>query len=106
LLTHYHHDLANAMPHDVPQEAVSAFSNPLLLPQMRPQLEATFSQFNNGPHVQESLYAVVPSALLVGIQWIFLISAVLMVGLLILNLFMKDVPLRHGPIATSEPPSH
>jgi EmrB/QacA subfamily drug resistance transporter len=106
LLTHYHHDLATAMPHDVPQEAVAAFSNPLLLPQMRPQLEAAFSHVDNGPHVLDSLYAAVPSALLVGIQWIFLISAVLMVALLLLNLWMKDVPLRHGPIASSEPPSH
>jgi MFS family permease len=103
LLTRYHHDFANAVPHDIPQEAVAAFSNPLLLSQMRPQLEATFSRLNNGPHVLETLYASVAPALLGGIQWIFLISAVLMVALFGLNLMMKDVPLRHGPVTSSEP---
>ena len=103
LLTHYHHDFANAVPRGIPQEAVTAFSNPLLLAQMRPQLEATFSRFDDGPHVLNVLYASVGPALLGGIQWIFLISAVLMIGLFILNLLIKDVPLRHGPVASSEP---
>jgi hypothetical protein len=106
LLTHYHHDLLNAVPRDIPQEALSAISNPLLLPQMRPQLEATFSRLNNGPHMLETLYASVPLSLLGGIQWIFRISAVLMVALFLLNLTMKDVPLRHGPVSSSEPPGH
>src|SRR5215510_6526712 len=100
LLTHYHHDFASAVPRGIPQEAVMAFSNPLLLSQMRPQLEATFSRFDDGPHVLNSLYASVGPALLGGIQWIFLISAVLMVALFILNLLIKDVPLRHGPVAS------
>jgi len=106
LLTHYHHDFANVVPRGIPQEAVTAFSNPLLLAQMRPQLEATFSHFDNGPHVLNSLYASVGPALLGGIQSIFLISAGLMVGLLILNLLIKDVPLRHGPVTGSEPAGH
>ena len=69
---------------------------------MRPQLEATFSHLNNGPHVLEMLYASVGPALLGGIQWIFTISAILMVALLFLNLLIKNVPLRHGPVASSE----
>jgi EmrB/QacA subfamily drug resistance transporter len=103
LLTHYHRDFASAVPRDIPQEAVAAFSNPLLLPQMRPQLESMFGHLNNGPRVLETLYASVAPALLGGIQSIFLISAVLMVGLLLLNLLMKDAPLRHGPATGSEP---
>ena len=106
LLTNYHHDFAKAVPRGVPQEATIAFSNPLLLSQMRPQLEATFRQFDNGPQLLETLYASVGPALLGGIQWIFLISAVLMVGLSILNLLLKDVPLRHGPPSSSEPAAH
>jgi len=106
LLTHYHHDFASAVPRGIPQEAVTAFANPLLLSQMRPQLETTFSRFDDGPHVLNSLYASVGPALLGGIQWIFLISAVLMVALFILNLLIKDVPLRHGPVASSEPAGH
>ncbi len=106
LLTHYHHDFASVVPRGIPQEAVTAFSNPLLLSQMRPQLEATFSRFDDGPHVLNSLYASVGPALLGGIQWIFVISAALMVALFILNLLIKDVPLRHGPVASSEPAAH
>ena len=106
LLTHYHHDFASAVPRGIPQEAVTAFANPLLLSQMRPQLETTFSRFDDGPHVLNSLYASVGPALLGGIQWIFIISAVLMVALFILNLLIKDVPLRHGPVASSEPAGH
>jgi len=97
LLTHYHHDFAKAVPRGVPQEATTAFSNPLLLRQMRPQLEATFSRFDNGPHLLETLYASVGPALLGGIQSIFLISAGLMIGLSALNFLLKDETLRHGP---------
>src|SRR5207245_9129629 len=82
-------------------EAMSAFSNPLLLPEMRPQLEATFSQYENGHRVLDTLYARVGTALLGGIQWIFLISAVLMIGLFFLNLDRKITRLNssHGSIS-------
>jgi EmrB/QacA subfamily drug resistance transporter len=103
LLTNYHHDFSNAAPTGVSQEAMSAFSNPLLLPLMRPQLEATFSHFENGPHILETLYMRVGTALLGGLQLIFMISAVLMAGLFLLNLMIKDVPLRHGPLPSSAP---
>jgi EmrB/QacA subfamily drug resistance transporter len=102
LLTNYHQDFSSAVPKGIPQEAMAAFSNPLLLPELRPQLEETFSHYENGPHVLETLYANVGTALLGGIQWIFLISAVLMAGLFILNLLIKDVPLRHGPAPPTE----
>jgi EmrB/QacA subfamily drug resistance transporter len=103
LLTNYHHDFSNAVPRGIPQEAMSAFSNPLLLPDLKPQLEVTFSRYADGGHALETLYASVGKALLGGIQWIFLISAVLMVALLVLNFLIKDVPLRHGPPPPAEP---
>jgi EmrB/QacA subfamily drug resistance transporter len=103
LLTHYHHDFANAVPRDIPREAVTAFSNPLLLPQMRPQLEAAFGRLNNGPQTLQRLYESVGPALLGGIRWIFVISAILMAALFVMNLLIKDVPLRHGPVTSSEP---
>jgi EmrB/QacA subfamily drug resistance transporter len=106
LLTHYHHDFSNSVPRNIPQEALSAFSNPLLLPQMRPQLETTFSRFNNGPQILDKLYGSVGASLLGGIRWIFLISAILMVAVFLMNLLIKDVPLRHGPVTSSEPPAH
>jgi hypothetical protein len=100
LLTHYHHDLV--VPPNIPKEAIAAFSNPLLLPQLHSQLETVFSHYENGPHLLATMYANVGTALLGGIQWIFLISAVLMVLLFILNMMIKDIPLHHGPHPDSE----
>jgi EmrB/QacA subfamily drug resistance transporter len=102
LLTHYHHDFAKVVPANIPNEAMAAFSNPLLLPQLHSQLESEFSHYENGSHLLSTMYASVGTSLLGGIQWIFLISAVLMILLFILNLMIKDVPLRHGPQVSSE----
>ena len=102
LLTNYHHDFANAVPLRVPPETMAAFSNPLMLSQIRPHLEASFSRYENGSQILETLYANVGTALLRGLQWIFLISAVLMVALFMLNFLLKDVRLRHGPPQTLE----
>jgi EmrB/QacA subfamily drug resistance transporter len=102
LLTHYHRDLARVVPPNIPKEAVEAFSNPLLLPQMHSQLETVFSHYENGTQLLATMYANVGTALLGGIQWIFLISAFLMVLLFILNLMIKDIPLRHGPHPSPE----
>jgi MFS family permease len=102
LLTHYHHDFAKVVPPNIPKEAIAAFSNPLLLPQLHSQLETAFSHYEDGPHLLSMMYANVGSALLGGIQWIFLISAILMVLLFILNMMIKAVPLRHGPHPSSE----
>ena len=44
LLTSYHHDLTAGIPPGTPPAALKLFSNPLLLAQMRPQLDATFGQ--------------------------------------------------------------
>src|SRR5215471_1892765 len=57
LLTNYQHDFAKLVPPSIPNEAMSAFSNPLLLPQLHPQLEATFSHYDNGPRLLAALYA-------------------------------------------------
>src|SRR5262249_30399585 len=102
LLTNYHHDFANAVPRGVPPETLVAFSNPLMLPQLRPQLEASFSRYENGSHLLETLYANVGASLLRGIQWIFLISAILMIALFLVNFLLKDVRWRHGPPQTLE----
>jgi hypothetical protein len=85
------------MPDGLPQEAIAAFSNPLLLPLMQPRLEQIFSRYQGGPRLLQDLYARVRTALLGGIKLIFLTSTVLMACMLVLNLTLKDVPLRHGP---------
>jgi EmrB/QacA subfamily drug resistance transporter len=101
LLTNYHHNFSAAIPKDMPAEVMAAFSNPLLLPQMRPQLETIFSRYNGGPSLLQTLYARVRTALLGGINMIFLTSAFLMGCMVVLNFMLKDVKLRHGPAPSS-----
>jgi MFS family permease len=97
LLTNYHQEFAKSVPPDTPQETLSLFSNPLLLSRMGPQLEATFGQYKNGAEILHQLLENVRTALSHGIQLIFFASAVVMAGMIVLNLLLKSVPLRSGP---------
>ena len=99
LLTSYHHDLTNGIPADTPPAALKLFSNPLLLAQLRPQLDATFGHSASGLHLLQMLMANVRTGLLHGLQRIFFASAVIMTLAVILHLMLRDVPLRrhHAP---------
>jgi EmrB/QacA subfamily drug resistance transporter len=99
LLTSYHHDLTAGIPADTPPAALKLFSNPLLLGQMRPKLDATFGATESGRHVLQLLLANVRIGLLSGLQRIFLASAVIMTLAIVLHVVLKDVPLRrhHAP---------
>ena len=105
LLTVYHRDFAKGVPPGTSPEALQFFSNPLLLLQMRPQLEAVFSRSAGGLDLMRVLMVNVRMALIHGLHLIFVSSATLMTGAVALNLFLKNVPLRshHGP-APGEPP--
>src|SRR5678810_1052726 len=48
MLTRYHEQFAASVPAGVPQAALPYFSNPLLLMQMRPQLEQMFGHMPGG----------------------------------------------------------
>ena len=98
LLRNYHQDFAKGIPAGIPAEALAPFSNPPLLAQMRPQLEATFSRFENGASLLQVLFANVRTALLHGTQLVFLSSAIVMTMGIVLNVFLKNVPLRHSHI--------
>ena len=100
LLTNYHHDFAKALPPGVPEKALGAFSNPLLLTQLRPQLDATFGQFSGGATLLQTLLANVRVALLHGIQLIFWWSALIMSAAVLLNLALRNIPLRGSSIET------
>jgi predicted MFS family arabinose efflux permease len=102
LLRNYHQDFAKGVPAGIPREALAPFSNPLLLGQMRPQLESTFSRLENGSSMLQTLFANVRTSLLHGIQLVFLSSAIVMTVAIVLNLLLKNVPLRHGRVP--EPP--
>jgi EmrB/QacA subfamily drug resistance transporter len=99
LLTGYHRDLLKGIPAGTPPGALKLFSNPLLLAQMRPRLDAAFGHSPDGPQVLKMLLANVRIGLLHGLQHIFLSSAVIMSLAVLLHLALRDVPLRrhHAP---------
>jgi EmrB/QacA subfamily drug resistance transporter len=99
LLTSYHHDLMAGIPADTPPAALKLFSNPLLLGQIRPKLDATFGGSPAGIHLLQMLLANVRIGLLHGLQRIFFASAVIMTLAIILHVLLRDVPLRrhHAP---------
>ena len=105
LLTNYHHDFAAGVPVGTPAEGLKMFSNPLMLGQMRPQLESVFGRVPNGLALLKTLLANVRTSLIHGLQLIFVSSAVLMTLAILLHVFLKNVPLR-GRMPDAEPPAH
>jgi hypothetical protein len=70
------------------------FNNPLMLAQIRPQLEAGFGRYPGGPELLKVLLADVRTSLVHGIHAIFLVGAIIMCGAVVLNAFLREVPLK------------
>lgn len=104
LLTSYHHDLTVGIPPGTPPEALKLFSNPLLLGQLRPQLDAMFGHSESGRQLLQMLMANVRTGLLHGLQSIFFSSAVIMTLAIILHVMLRDVPLRRHHVPEPEVP--
>jgi MFS family permease len=103
LLTNYHHDFAAGVPPGAPAQGLQLFSNPLMLAQMRPQLESAFGP--SGQDLLKTLLANVRTSLIHGLQLIFISSAVLMTLSILLHVFLKNIPLR-GKMPDAEQPAH
>jgi hypothetical protein len=106
LLTSYHRDFANGIPPGTPPGALQYFNNPLLLVQMRAQLEVAFGQMAGGLDLMRVLLANVRAALVHGLHLIFLASAIVMTLAVVLNLLLKNVRLRSHHVPEAEPPVH
>jgi hypothetical protein len=107
LLTNYHAEFGRRLPPGVPQEGLKFFNNPLLLVQMRPQIEALFSRYPNGLDLMQTLMVNVRESLVHGLHLIFVSSACVMGGAVVLNLLLKNVPLRtHHHAPSAEPAVH
>jgi EmrB/QacA subfamily drug resistance transporter len=104
LLTSYHRDLTAGIPAGTPPEALKLFSNPLLLAQLRPKLDAAFGQSASGIHLLQMLMANVRIGLLHGLQRIFFAAAVIMTLAIVLHVMLRDVPLRRHHAPESEVP--
>jgi hypothetical protein len=94
LLVNYHNIFDSTVPAGTPKEALRLFSNPLMLAQMRPQIEAAFHNYPNGASAMNQLFANVRTALIHGLHLIFVVSAVIMAAAILLHVFLKNIPLR------------
>jgi EmrB/QacA subfamily drug resistance transporter len=94
MLTRYHSEFASSAPAQVPESLTAFFSNPLLLVQMRPQIEANFSQTPGGLRVLNALFGAVRNSLEHGITEIFFWSAVIMTIAVAVHLALRSEPLR------------
>jgi hypothetical protein len=105
MLTRYHADFARAVPGHVPAGLVPYFSNPLLLVQMRAQIEETFGQTPGGLAELRMLFAAVRTSLAHGLELVFFWSAVIMTAAVFVHLALRSEPLRTRA-AEPEPSLH
>lgn len=107
LLTHYRNEFNQGVPSGTPSDALQLFSNPLLLMQMKPQLESVFGRLTGGLDLMNTLMFNVRTSLTHGLHLIFVCSTVIMAAAVVMNIFLKNVPLRaHHQPAPAEPPVH
>jgi EmrB/QacA subfamily drug resistance transporter len=94
MLTRYNREFAQAVPAGTPSNVLTYFSNPLMLVQIRPQIEAAMGQNPSGIALMATLFAGVRSALIHGLQLIFFWSAAIMSVAVLLHLALRAEPLR------------
>ena len=94
MLTRYHAEFARTVPGHVPAGLLTYFSNPLLLVQMRPQIEASFAQTPGGLAELQALFAAVRTSLSHGLELVFFWSAVIMTLAVLIHLALRSEPLR------------
>ncbi len=104
LLTNYQHDFAASAPPGIQENLLKPFANPLMLAQIRPQLDHLFAGYADGLNLLKSLLGNVRAALVHGINLIFVTSAVIMTLAVVLNLLLRSVPLKHGAPKVEAPP--
>ncbi len=104
LLTNYQRDFAKGVPAHVPANLLQPFLNPLMLPQIMPRLDQTFGQYPGGLALLKTLLGNVRTGLVHGINLIFVSSAAIMAVAIVLNVFLRSIPLRHGTPAPQPHP--
>jgi EmrB/QacA subfamily drug resistance transporter len=102
MLTRYHDQFERSIPPGTPAIALKPFKEPLMLMQIRAQLEAVYSLQPHGRDLLHKLLDNVRVALLDGLHYIFLAGAILMVVAVGANLLLRDIPLRKKHSAAAE----
>jgi len=104
LLTLYKHDFDAGVPHGTPAIALKPFSNPLMLPLIRPQLEAGFGKYPGGLQLLHKLLDNVKFSLEHGIHALFIAGAVIMSIAVLWNFTLREIPLRGHKDAAAPAP--
>lgn len=94
LLRLYHNRFDLLVPAGVPTALRGPFDNPLQIFQMKARLVEAFSHLPSGQRLLTGMFTAVREGLLSSLQVIFFLSAAVMAVTLLLNLLMKEVPLR------------
>jgi hypothetical protein len=94
MLTRYHSSFERTMPAHVPAAALPYFSNPLLLVQVRGQIETAFGRIPGGSALVQTLFDNVRASLESGLHLIFVCSAIIMTLAILLHVLLRSEPLR------------
>jgi EmrB/QacA subfamily drug resistance transporter len=94
MLSRYHEQFNATAPAGVPAQALAAFDNPLQLVQIRAALETQFGAQPGGAALLATLLNNVKESLVYAIQGSFILAAILLGITLVVNIFLKEIPLR------------
>lgn len=103
MLSLYKSGFAAAAPRGLPPAALQPFENPLIVVQIRPRLEEAFAQYPGGAQLLQKLIENMHGALVHSLQVIFWVGAGVMVVTVLLNLLLKEIPLRGSAAAPPQP---
>lgn len=94
MLGRFRSNFEAGVPAGTPAEVVAAFENPLQLSHILPQLQQQLGQTPAGAQLLQLLLGNVKESLVFAIQGSFLLGAALMAVACVVNLFLKEVPLK------------
>ncbi len=94
LLRLYHERFDALIPANTPPSALLPFHNPLQIYHMRHILDIAFARIPHGDALLRTLFDNVKSGMSIGLHVIFILSAIVMAATFLVNLVMKEVPLR------------
>ena len=103
LLTIYKTDFEAGVPKGTPAIALKPFGNPLMLPMIRPQLNAAFGKYPGGLELLQRLFDDVKNSLAHAIHLLFIVGAVIMTLAVLWSFTLREIPLR-GHAKEAAPP--
>jgi EmrB/QacA subfamily drug resistance transporter len=105
MLMRYHAEFLKLVPPGLPDAAMPYLLNPLLLSQARPQLAAILVNTPGGLAMVQPLIQSVKTALMLGLQEVFLMGAVLMSLAVLPHLFLRREPLTTRQVSPDVAPA-